>query len=195
MDYIITEHYARGEEKPIAAFNELDEAKLFMTQKKSINEKGKKQVIYRLYDDDELLHELNQEGISTSHAKYAEGNSDFSSTPPFHFQVMIKTTNSLERKTIAEFDDKNDAYLFIVSKFEQDNTTHENDLFFIFKDKISIDTVNKTIIANRKIESGGSSGNKQGSTYKLSPLSTRPTPGGGPPDYWVKNEDDDENNK
>ncbi len=195
MDYIITEHYARGEEKPIAAFNELNEAKLFMTKKSAIDEKEKKQVIYRLYEDDELLQELNKENISTTHAKYAEGNGDFNNTPPFIFQVMIKTTDSLERKKIAQFDDKNDAYLFIVSKYEAVNTIHENDLFFIFKDKVSIDTINKTIFANRKTESGGSSSNEQGSTYKLSPLSMRPTPGGGPPDYWVKKEDDDENNK
>jgi hypothetical protein len=194
MNYKITEHYARGEEKPIAEFNDLNEAKLFLAKKSSINDEERKKVIYRLYDDHELLHELNKESISITHAKYAEGDGDFNNAAPFIFQVMIKTMDSLERKTIAQFNDKNDAYLFVVCKFEDDNTVHDNDLFLIFKDKILIDTVNKTIIANRKKESSGSSGNEKGSTYKLSPLSTRPTPSGGPADYWVKNEDDDENN-
>ncbi|MDP3269630.1 hypothetical protein [Legionella rowbothamii] len=192
MNFKITEHYARGEEKLIAEFNELNDAKFFMTKKSSINDVERKKVIYRLYDDHELLHELNNENISITHAKYAEGNGDFNNAAPFIFQVMIKTLDSLERKTIAQFNDKNDAILFVACKFENDNTMHDNDLLLIFKDKISIDTVNKTIIANRKNESSGSSGNEKGSTYKLSPLSTRPTPGGGPADYWVKNEDEDE---
>ncbi|CEG58295.1 TPA: hypothetical protein F7001_02725 [Legionella pneumophila] len=190
MNYKITEHYARGEEKFIAEFNELNDARFFMTKKSSIDDVERKKVIYRLYDDHELLHELNKENISITHAKYAEGNGDFNNAVPFIFQVMIKTMDSLERKTIAQFNDKNDANLFVVCKFEDDNTVHDNDLFLIFKDKILIDTVNKTITANRKKESSGSSGNEKGSTYKLSPLSTRPTPGGGPADYWVKNEDE-----
>jgi hypothetical protein len=63
-------------------------------------------------------------------------------------------------------------------------------LFLTFKDKVLIDTVNRTIIANRKKEYIGSSGTEKGSTYKLSPLSTRPTPDGGPADYWVKDENE-----
>ncbi|CEG57832.1 hypothetical protein [Legionella fallonii] len=192
MNFKITEHYARGEEKFIAEFNELNDAKFFMSKKSSIDDVERKNVIYRLYDDHELLHELNKENISITHAKYAEGNGDFNNAAPFIFQVVIKTMDSLERKTIAQFNDKNDAYLFVVCKFEHDNTIHDNDLLLILRDKILIDTANKTIIANRKKESSGSSGNEKGSTYKLSPLSTRPTPGGGPADYWVKNEDEDE---
>lgn len=190
MNYKITKHYARGEEQLIAEFNELNEAKLFIIKKSSTDELERKKVIYRLYDEQELLHELNQENISITRAKYAEGNSDFNNAAPFIFQVMIQNMGSLERKTIAQFNDKNDANLFIVCKFEDDHTTLDNDLFLIFKGKILIDTVNKTIIANRKKESSGSSGNEKGATYKLSPLSTRPTPGGGPADYWVKNEDE-----
>lgn len=183
MNFKITEHYARGEEKFIAEFNELNDAKFFMSKKSSIDDLERKKVIYRLYDDHELLHELNKENISITHAKYAEGNGDFNNAAPFIFQVMIKTMDSLERKTIAQFNNKNDAYLFVIYKFEHDNTIHDNDLLLILKDKILIDTANKTIIANRKKESSGSSGNEKGSTYKLSPLSTRPTPGGGPADY------------
>lgn len=195
MNYKITKHYARGEETLIAEFNELHDARFFMTKKSSIEYEDRKKVIYRLYDDQELLYELNKESISIAHADYAEGNGDFDNSAPFIFQVLIKTMDSLERKTIAQFNDKNDANLFIVCKFGDVNTVHDNDLFLLFKEKILIDTVNKTIIANRKKESSGSGGNEKGSAYKLSPLSTRPTPGGGPADYWVKNEDDDENIK
>ncbi len=193
MNYKITEHFERGEEKLIAEFNELNEAQLFMTKKSSIDEEKKRRVIYRLYDDDELIHALNKECIYTTHAHYAEGDANFINTAPFMFQVMKQTTASLERKIIAHFNDKNDAYLFIVGQFEASKPIHDNDLYYLFKDKISIDTLNKTIIAHRKAAASGKDGNKEGLPYQLSPLSTRPTPGGGPPDYWVKHEED--NNK
>ena len=195
MNYTITAQYARGEEKPCAGFNKLDQASAFMTKKSSVdNEEGKK-VIYRVYDDNELLHVLNQGNISTSHAKYAEGNVDINNTAPFIFNVRINTMNSSVREIIAQFNDKNDADLFVVCKFEDKNNAHENDLFLIFKGQVLIDTVNKTIITKRKKESSGSGGNGKGSTYSLSPLSMRPTPGGGPADYWVEKRDDDENIK
>jgi len=190
MNYKITKHYARGEEQLIAGFNELNDARFFMKKRSSIDDLERKKVIYRLYDDQELLHELNIENISITHAKYAEGTSDFNIAAPFIFLVMIQNIGSLERKTIAQFNDKNDANLYIVCKFEDEHTAPDNDLFLIFKGKILIDTVNKSIIANRKKESSTSSGQDKGSTYKLSPLATRPTPGGGPADYWVKNEDE-----
>lgn len=195
MNYNVTAHYARGEEKLIAEFNELDDAKVFMTKKASIDDEEGKKVIYRVYNDHELLHELNKENLSITHAKYAEGNGDFNHTVPFIFRVMINTVNSLERKTIAQFIDLNDANLFAVCQFEDNNTEHNIGLFFIFKGQVLIDTINKTIYANRKKESTGTRGNDKGSTYQISPLSTRPTPGGGPPDYWIENREEDENTK
>ncbi|TAL59901.1 MAG: hypothetical protein EPN84_10375 [Legionella sp.] len=187
MNYYLTEHYARGEEKPIAAFIELGDAQLCMEKKSSTDVEEGKKVIYRLYNDHELLHQLNVENISTSHANYAEGNGDFNSDT-FTFQIMMRTINSLEQKSVAQFNHEHDAYLFIASKFEEDTTINENDLFLLFKNNSLIDTLNKTIIENRNKESSRT--NQKEATYKLSPLSTRPTPGGGPADYWVKDEDE-----
>lgn len=191
MIYRITEHYARGEEKLIAEFYVLNDAQFFMRIKASINEDLRKQIIYRLYNDYELLHELNTENISVTHAKYAESNDDFNNTIPFTYQVMVKPISTLIAKTIAQFNDKNDAILFITRKFE-DFSDNDNDLLMILKDNILIDTLNKTTSTNRK-QSAEATTNENQSAYKLSPLSTRPTPDSGPADYWVKNETDDEN--
>lgn len=193
MRYKITEHYARGEEKLIAAFNKLNEARLFMAQKASIDEEAQKKIIYRLYDDNELWLELNQTNISITHAQYAEGNGDLNNAAPFIFQVMVKTTESLEKEIIAQFNDKNDAKLFVACKIETDKTIRDSDLFFTFKENMLIDTANKIIIAHRQKECSRAGGNKKSPT--LNPLPTRPTPGGGPPDYWVDKSDDDENGK
>jgi len=192
MNYKITKQYARSEETLIAELEEFNEAILFMSKKSSIDEEERKKIIYRLYDDQTLLHELNKENISITRAVYADGISELINTAPFSFQVMFKTMNSLERKVIAQFNEKNDANLFVICKFEIDPTIHDDDLLFVFKNNVLMDTVNKTTIANRKKEASGSRGSEKESTYKLSPLSTRPSPGGGPPDYWVKVDDEDE---
>jgi hypothetical protein len=39
MNFKITEHYGKGEEKLIAEFNDLNEARFFLAKKSSINDK------------------------------------------------------------------------------------------------------------------------------------------------------------
>ena len=185
MNYKITSHYARGEEQFIAEFIQLNDAQFFIKKRAAIDEIERKQIIYRLYDDQELVHELNTENISITHANYAEDNRDFNNAAPFIFHVMIKTFNSEDGKIIAQFRDKKDAGLFVDYKFKEDTILQDNDLLLIFKGKVLIDTVNKTKIAIKNKESSGIG---KESPYKLSPLSTRPTPGGGPADFWVKDE-------
>ena len=192
MNYKVTEHYARGEEKLIAEFNVLYQARIFMTKKVSIDDEEEKQIIYRVYGDNELLHVLNQANISTAYAKYAEGNGDFNNAARFIFNVKINTADSLESEIIAQFYNKNDANLFVVCLFDDKNIVHDNDLFLIYEGKYLIDTANKITIDARKKASSTSGGNNQDSAYTLSPLSMRPTPRGGPADYWVEKKDDDE---
>lgn len=189
MNYKITEQYSRGEEKVIAAFAELHDARFFIITKSSIDDEERKKIIYRIYDDCDLLHEVNTASISTGYSKYAEGNGDLNNTAPFIFQVRIGTADSLERTEIAQFHIKTDANLFITSKFETDNIVPDNAVFLIYTGQVLIDTLNKTIIEKRK--SGGVDGNEKGSRVTLSPLSTRPAPGGGPADYWVEKNDED----
>lgn len=189
MKYKITSHFARGEEKFIAEFTHMNDAQFFIKNKASIDEEGRKNIIYRLYNELELVHELNIENISVTHANYAEDNRDFNNDAPFIFHVVLKTLAPEEGKIIAQFNDKNDASLFVDCKFEEDSTLDDNDLFLIYKDKILLDTLNKTKIAKRNNEASGSGGDEKESPYKLSPLSTRPTPAGGPADFWVKDEE------
>lgn len=188
MHYKITEHYARGEEKFVATFNELNDARFFMIKKSSLIDEERKKVIYRLYDGSNLLNEINTENIATIRAQYAEGNGDFYNRDPFIFQVQIKRGSSLENQSLAQFNLKEDAHLFITAKLEGDDSIRDADLFFIFQSKVLISTLNK--LANQQNKLIDIKDSNDGSAYTLSPLSTRPTPKGGPPDYWVKNEDD-----
>ena len=108
---------------------------------------------------------------------------------PFIYTVMMKSMNDLHRRPIASFDDKNDAYLFVESKCENDNTINDNDLFFIFNDQQLIDTANRVIISHRKKKADGSNGTEKGAEFQPTPLQTRPTPPGGPRDCWVEKDD------
>lgn len=192
MHYMVTLHYARGEEKWIASFDSTNEARLFLSKKSSIDEEEGKKVIYRLYGDQELLQEWNKDNISVTCALYADGNADFDNVPPGVFKVMKNSVNPLQKTPMAQFYAQNDAMLFIVSAFEAENDPYANDVFFIFKGNLLMHTVNKSILEKRKKGSVSASDKEKGSTYQISPLSTRPTPGGGPPDYWVEKEDTDE---
>ena len=190
MQYKMTEQYARSEEKLIAEFNELNDATNFMKKKSSNDEDEGKKVIYRLYDDSALLHQLNPDNIITANAGYADGNRDFDMMPPFSCKVMFQLVDTTERKSVANFNDKNDARLFVISKCGADHTISDNDLFFIYQGNSLIDTLNKIIIGHRNKKSEGSSGKEKGATFRPSPLSTRPIPPGGPTDCWVENEED-----
>ena len=191
MKYKMTEQYARGEEKPIAEFNELNDATDFMAKKSSNDEDEGKKIIYRLYDDSDLLHQLNPDNIITANSGYADGNRDFDTMPPFSCKVMFQLVDTTERKSVANFNNKNDARLFVISKCGADHTISDNDLFFIYQDNSLIDTLNKIIIGHRNKKSEGSSrGKEKGATFRPTPLSIRLMPPGAPTSSSLDDEDD-----
>ncbi len=190
MNYKVTTQYARGEEKMIAEFCALQDATIFLTKKRYADELQTKKKIYRLYSDSELLRKFNPESISVASAQYEDGDFDFIKPTLFLFHVSMQTENTLEKNIVANFNDSNDANLFIVGKCETDSAVKDNDFFSIFKDRVLIKTLNKTIIANQKIVSEGSKGKQSMATFNPTPMPGRPTPPGGPSDCWIEPEDD-----
>lgn len=190
MNYHVTAQYPRGEEKLIAEFGSSTDATIFLTKKISIDQQQAKKQVYRLYEDSELLTAFNENHLSVPYAQYADGNSDFINQTPFLFKVTIQTINSSTRKNIANFNDSNDASLFIGGKCETDSTVNDNDLFGLFKEDILIKTLNKIILAYQKAKSVGSTTNQSMATFNPSPTPTRPTPPGGPSDCWIEKEDE-----
>lgn len=193
MRYKITEQFARGEEKVIADFSELNDTHIFLAKKSANADLEKQKIIFRLYDNSDLLHEINRETISVAHANYAEGNGDLYLVQlPFH--VMFKGQDVLEKREIANFNDKNDANLFIISKCESDESIQDNDLFFLFKEQNLIDTLTRIINTHRGKEAMRTTKNEKGAKFHPTPMSRRPTPPGGPSDCWVEEEVDDDDN-
>lgn len=190
MQYKITEQFARGEEKAISEFSDLYDSRIFLAQKIADAELEKQKIIFRLYDDSELIHESNREHISISYAKYAEGNGDLALAPlPIH--LMIQSNQSSQKINVANFYIRNDAYLFVAQKCELDDRIKDNTLFFIYQEKNLIDTLSRTVIINRKKETARFSRNENKAIFHPTPLSTRPKPPGGPSYCWI--EEDDEN--
>lgn len=190
MQYKITEQFARGEEKAIAEFYDLYDSRIFLAQKIADADLEKQKIIFRVYDDSELVHESNRAHISISYAKYAEGNGDLALAQlPIH--LMIQSTPSTQKINIANFHIRNDAYLFATQKCELDDRIKDNTLFFIYQEKNLIDTVSKTVIINRKKEAARYTRNENKAVFHPTPLSIRPKPPGGPSYCWI--EEDDEN--
>lgn len=189
MQFVVTEHYARGEEKIIAEFKDVDDGKIFISEKCIRNDIERKKCIYRLYNDTpELLHEVNKDNISVSHANFAESDYYFN-RDSLLFLVMMKPFAAEDRQTLAQFGSKNDAHLFIAGKCAKEKMIQDNDLFFIFNGRILLETLSKNIIADRQLTAGDNQ--NQGVRFNPSPLSTRPLPPGAPPDSW--REDEEEN--
>ncbi|WP_454781809.1 hypothetical protein [Legionella sp. WA2022007384] len=59
MQYKITEQFARGEEKVIAEFSDLGDTRIFIAKKLALPDLEKQKIIFRLYDDSDLLQEFN----------------------------------------------------------------------------------------------------------------------------------------
>jgi len=192
MHLFVTSQFARGEEKLIALFESIDHARLFLLNKSYRDDEEGKKIIYRLYKNQDLLQVWNKDNISISSALYADGISDFDNPSLCIFEVMINYINYNQRTPIAKFNVELDAMLFIISAFKAENDIHANDVFFIFKGQLLMHTVNKSILEKQKNGLSGTSNQDNSSKYQISPLSTRPTPSGGPPDYWVKKDDTEE---
>lgn len=190
MNYKVTAQFPRGEEKLLAAFDASQDATFFLTQKIAVDELQAKKKLYRLYDDTVLLRAFNPLNISVDYAKYAEGNSDFINQPPFLYKLTIQTIPASKKRSIAYFNDIDDANLFIAEKCKTDSTVNDSDLFCIFKGDVLIKSLNKIILANQKTESSGSRANQASATFNPTPMPTRPTPPGGPNDCWIEIEDD-----
>ncbi|KTC83537.1 hypothetical protein [Legionella cincinnatiensis] len=191
MRYKVSEQFARGEEKAIAEFRELSDAKIFIAQKQENTRIEKQKIIFRLYDDSDLLHEFNENNSSVAYAKYADGNGDLNIIK-FPYHVMIKAQHATDKKCIANFIHKINANLFVISKCDSDDQLNENDLFFIFKEQNLIDTLNKIICTHRKIESDRSNDNEKGAKFHPTPLPKRPRPPGGPSDCWIEENNENE---
>jgi hypothetical protein len=184
MKYKVTQSYLKTKEKLIAAFCQYNDAIIFITKKASQDEVDKKKSLYRIYDDFNLVQQFAQQVPIITDSEDAESYSN----AQFSFRVERQPIRSVERTTIACFNDVDEANLFVSCKCSIDE--ENSDTYLIYKGKLLIATLNRNTLEHQIIRDKAREEGRKGAT--LSPLSKRPTPPGGPEDYWVENENDDE---
>lgn len=184
MKYKVTKLYLKSREELIAAFLNFNDATLFIAAQLSQDEVSRIKTLYRIYDESELLYESNKENQVFHDSEDAETFGD----TQFSFDVKIQSNNSLERMSLAYFNEEENAIAFITEKCSKSDNKNDVDNFLLFKNQVLISTLNKIMIANKALNDLISS--EKSSSVTLSPLSTRPTPQGGPRDYWVEKNDE-----
>ncbi|MEO9204121.1 MAG: hypothetical protein ABI296_00220 [Gammaproteobacteria bacterium] len=66
MLYRVTKQYGRGTETPVAEFNDLEEAKLFINGKLLEDERVKVKATYRLFEGMDLVNEFSESWLKSS---------------------------------------------------------------------------------------------------------------------------------
>ncbi|EKD54246.1 MAG: hypothetical protein ACD_60C00105G0004 [uncultured bacterium] len=85
MLYKITKQYARGTDIPVAEFNDMNDAKLFVSAKQEEDAKLRVKVTYRLFEGLDLLQEFTESAGSTSISSSGGGVQQKSSFQPTPF--------------------------------------------------------------------------------------------------------------
>lgn len=185
MNYRMTLQYARGIEKLIAEFNDRSVMRAFALSKLSSPVLSGKKLILREYDETQLLHEFNKEQLPRVYADYADGSRDVSQESPFYYRVALRAFAAASQEDVAQFAERDDAYLFVDGQFAANQTRQDRRLYFIYKDKVLIDTLNKQADLSSK------GGMENGPLFKPTPLNMRPKPPGVLSDFWVEDDSDD----
>lgn len=184
MNYKVSSQYLKSNEHLSAVFSESKDAHLFVAEKIVHDEEVKQPTLYRLYHEDDLIKEWR---AGAGFVKELEDPERFNPiTCPF--SVASQSENNSKRSTLALFNKQEDAHLFISSKCR--SNPESKTIYMIFKDNLLIATLNKNIIQNKALREQGLLGDNKGAT--LSPLSQRLTPPGGPADFWVEKNEEDE---
>ncbi len=87
MLYKVTKQYARGTDVPVAEFNDINDAKIFVFARLAEDAKLKVKVTYRLFEGIEMLEEFSESpasasgGVSQTSGSSAGQKSSFQPTP------------------------------------------------------------------------------------------------------------------
>ena len=188
MNYKVTEQYPRSKEKLIGEFGDFNDLQFFLSIKLLHDEEEHKKRIYRIYDESDLLHEINRDHLSVVQAQSVEFDLDLMNDALFLFSVVYELSMSGEKRVLGRFQDTQEAYALIDGKCELDETVGDQDVFFIFKQKVLLKTYNKMFVRHEKTK-GSASG---AASFKPSPMPTRPTPFGGEGDCLLDDDPKDD---
>ena len=177
MKYKITKQYAHDNEKLTAEFRHVEDANFFIERKSMSDAEQKIKLIYRLFNDQQLIKEFNKEKINSiiRPGEYAEGDTYL---PDNFGRYKISKTN-FANEAHAAFVELNDAELFV-----EDKLTLTSDIvtYFIFNNDTIISEMNQRV--KKQIEpkdTQGGQGKGQNASFRPTPFNLAPRPLGVPP--------------
>jgi hypothetical protein len=186
MRYQVTEQYERGEERFIAEFSRIENWVSFKSIKTNEAQSQHQLIIYRLYDDTDLIEVVNPFEVSTSRAQYADSGRLIGMSAPLVYDLILR---SQERDhCLACFDEYADVKLFLEQRCEDDRTLMPQDVFCIFKHRVLIETYSvHSVRAWTKTEAHPLTAH-----FNPTPTPTTFKPPGFPEDHWCDDEESDE---
>ena len=201
MKYKVTKQYTKDIESLLAEFCSLNDTKMFICARISSDDTKKLKLIYRLYNNKELLSEFNKEEVDVliARAQYAQGDVDLPETFNSLFSVTKQNIDG-EDLVIAEFCDVEDALLFVETKITSDIEEKYDETYSIYKGNKLINTINQESINAEKLQTEGGQGKQRKILFRPAPnpLINRLLPKGFGSSYISyedeEGKDDDENN-
>ena len=194
MRYKITNQYRKDQERLCAAFETLSDAKIFLEMKIASDNEKSIIVIYRVYDHDQLLGEINKEKMSTpiARAQYAQGDIDLPISFTSGFHVKLHCESKTEDEIIAKFFHLDDARIFMMIKLKADREANKkHNSYLLFDEKQCIEKMDQGLLDAEQASSQNNQ-NKKSISFKPTPLAMTLRLG---PHEWLIDDEDDKDNK
>ena len=196
MQYKMTKQYARDMETPLAEFGNLSDAELFINTKSALDKSKYLKLIYRLYENDNLLREYNKETMNApfARAQYAQSDLDLPRNFAGPFSILNQNNVNNADAIIAKFCNIDDAKIFIEVQITTNNASEKiSGAYFIFKDAQLIEKIDRNSIDSQQSSSSQETQEQQKkSAFRPTPLTTSLRLG---PSKWTANEEDDKDRK
>ncbi len=184
MKYQVTQQYARDDERLMANFTALAEAKAYITTRLEADAQQRLNIVYRLFDRKQCLQEYNKAkaGALLHEALYADGTQLLPETINHGYEVQDSHLHD-----VAAFYQLGDARDFLTKRLTQDVGMGHQVHYQIIKDNMLIETLDSAAfaIAQQRDEGGMASS----IAFRPTPLNTSPRPSGTPPSVMDKAEE------
>jgi hypothetical protein len=184
INYKVTKQYAKDDEIPLASFFDLNDA-IFFLERKILDDSDKYiTIIYRIFDDREVIKVYNKEKINglIRYAKFASLDNDL----PHSIGPFKISKDQLLTDVIATFADLNNAEFFIEEKL-----THSNNelTYYIFNNDSLLTQMNKNI-KTQTVQGDDKQGKGPSTVFRPTPFNIAPRPAGMPP-IWLKDNNEE----
>lgn len=190
MKFKISRHYIRDVEILFAEFNDLDHAKQFIEIKIAMDEIINVKIIYRIFDDNQLYYEFNKWKDAPLSGRLSFDDEGYKFNDFLNQYKITQQSNNQNEIHIAEFDNINDAQIFIEHLLMSDSVNRIDHCYRIYNKDVFLDEFNQDTFNKSQQQSKV---NTKKLVFRPTPLPLAPRLG--PPKYLFDEDDDENDNK